>query len=170
MLQAGEADDMGQGVMQADMFHLILQAQAEYARTIDNDRMEDWPSFFTDECLYKVTTANNHALGYEAGVMFANSKGMLKDRISALREANIYEKQSYRHINGVPCILEQDGEITRCETSFFVIRIMRDGKTDVFASGRYLDAFVNTDDGVKLKERIVVCDSSRIDTLLALPL
>jgi anthranilate 1,2-dioxygenase small subunit len=51
-----------------------------------------------------------------------------------------------------------------------VARIMRDGTTTLFATGRYCDAYVVEEDSVKLRERIVVCDSSRIDTLLALPL
>ena len=61
-------------------------------------------------------------------------------------------------------------EGVRSETPFLVVRIMRDGETQIFATGRYLDLYKirNRDD--KLAERIVVCDSSRIDTLLALPL
>ena len=58
----------------------------------------------------------------------------------------------------------------RSETSFLVVRITRDGASDLFASGRYLDRYVPEDGGVMLAERLVVCDSSRIDTLLALPL
>jgi anthranilate 1,2-dioxygenase small subunit len=95
---------------------------------------------------------------------------MLADRVSALREANIYERQSYRHILGQPSILsEQNGEV-RSETSFLVVRILQDGDTDIFASGRYVDLYKVGDGQVKLNERTVVCDSSRIDTLLALPL
>jgi len=49
---------------------------------------------FHGQCIYKVTTAANHREGLEAGIIFANSRGMLADRVSALREANIYERQS----------------------------------------------------------------------------
>ena len=58
----------------------------------------------------------------------------------------------------------------RCETPFLVARIMRGGETEIFATGRYLDLYVLNGESAKLAERIVVCDSSRIDTLLALPL
>ncbi len=156
--------------MNMDMFHKVTRAQAEYARAIDNDRLEQWPDFFADPCLYRVTTANNHAKGYEAGIIFANSKGMLTDRITALREANIYERHTYRHIIGAPCLLSQGEEGLRSETAFLVVRIMRDGASEVFATGRYLDLWRAYGDEVKLTERIVVCDSSRVDTLMALPL
>ena len=58
----------------------------------------------------------------------------------------------------------------RAETPFLVVRIMRDGRMDLFATGRYLDVIVEDAGALRLRERIVVCDSSRIDTLLALPL
>ena len=154
----------------ADIFFAIMRAQLDYARCIDDDRIEEWPDFFADSCLYRITSADNFRGGMEASLVFANSKGMLKDRISALREANIYERQSYRHILGAPCVLSQKNELTRCETSFLVARIMRDGTTDVFATGRYLDVYGFEHGALKLFERVVVCDSSRIDTLLALPL
>jgi anthranilate 1,2-dioxygenase small subunit len=65
----------------------------------------------------------------------------------------------------------QEGEAEiASETPFMALRILRDGPTDVFASGRYLDRWRRDGEGVKLLERVVVCDSSRIDTLLALPL
>jgi len=156
--------------MVQDAFHIIMQAQADYARCIDDDRLENWPDYFDDPCIYKITTAANHREGLEAGIVFANSRGMLIDRVSALREANIYERHTYRHILGVPSILTQSGGGVRSETPFLVARIMRDGETDIFATGRYLDLYRFSDASAKLAERIVVCDSSRIDTLLALPL
>ena len=64
---------------------------------------------------------------------------MLNDRILALRQANIYEKQSYRHILGLPIIVSNGGGEAECETPFLVVRIMHDGQTDVFATGVYLD-------------------------------
>jgi anthranilate 1,2-dioxygenase small subunit len=51
-----------------------------------------------------------------------------------------------------------------------VVRIMRDGAMDLFATGRYLDVLVEVGDALRFRERVVVCDSSRIDTLLAIPL
>ena len=103
-------------------------------------------------------------------MIFADSRAMLVDRVSALAEANIYERHTYRHILGAPFIVGDEDGSTRSETAFVVVRIMRDGTTDVFASGRYVDAVRVEDGEPKLAERIVVCDSSRIDTLLALPL
>ena len=152
------------------LYQQITRAQADYARCIDDDRLEEWPDHFHGSCIYKITTAANQREGLEGAIIFANSKGMLKDRVSALREANIYERQSYRHILGQPSILQESATEVRSETSFLVARIVQDGDTDIFATGRYLDLYKIEGGKVRLDERIVVCDSSRIDTLLALPL
>jgi len=63
----------------------ILALQAAYIRCIDSNALEAWPDFFLDECLYKVTTAENHRSGFDAGIIYADSRGMLIDRIAALR-------------------------------------------------------------------------------------
>jgi anthranilate 1,2-dioxygenase small subunit len=156
--------------MTDDIFHIIMRAQADYARCIDDGRLESWPDYFDDPCTYKITTAANYRDALEAAIVFANSRGMLIDRVSSLREANIYERHTYRHILGAPSLLEEIEEGVRSETPFLVVRIMRDGDMDIFATGRYLDLYKIRNGDAKLTERIVVCDSSRIDTLLALPL
>ena len=73
---------------------------ADYAACIDDDRLEEWPSFFAEDCHYRVTHVEDFEAGYRHGMIYATSKGMLQDRISSLREANIYEAQRYRHIVG----------------------------------------------------------------------
>ena len=153
-----------------DVASLINHAQNAYARCIDSGNLEGWPDFFEESCTYKITTADNYAAGLEAGIIFANSRGMLLDRVASLREANIYERHVYRHFLGQPWIVSENAGEARSETSFFVARIMRDGTTDVYATGRYIDVYRLNGSTPKLRERIVVCDSSRFDTLLALPL
>jgi anthranilate 1,2-dioxygenase small subunit len=153
-----------------DFYQMIIQAQASYARCIDDGDLAQWPDFFTEECTYKVTTAENYRLGLAGALIYAVSRRMLVDRIASLRDANVYERHSYRHLLGQPSILESKGDEARSETPFMVARIMRDGTTDLFVTGRYCDVHVRSGTGVKLRERIVVCDSSRIETLLVLPL
>ncbi len=147
------------------------QLNATYARCIDNDQLEQWPDFFLEQCLYLITNADNHEAGMEAGMVYADTRAMLQDRVLAMRDANVYEDQRYRHLIGAPLVLEQDGALAVVETPFMVARIMRDGNTEVFATGRYLDRVAQQPDGVlKFAERVVVCDSTNIDTLLVIPL
>ena len=154
-----------------DILFRLAALNTAYASCIDADRLEDWPGFFHADCLYKITSADNHKRGYAAGIVYADSRAMLEDRVAALRQANIYERQAYRHIIGMPAIgAEQGGDIT-AETPFLVIRTMRDGRMDLFATGVYLDRMREDADGaLRFTERLAICDSSRFDTLLAIPL
>jgi 3-phenylpropionate/cinnamic acid dioxygenase small subunit len=146
----------------------LAALNSDYASCLDADRLEDWPFLFLENCLYKITTAENHRRGYAAGIVYADSRAMLLDRVAALREANIYERQAYRHIIGPPSL--RPGEDITAETPFLVVRTMRDGRMDVFAVGAYFDRVHDEGGTLCFAERIVVCDSSRIDTLLAIPL
>lgn len=155
----------------ARLTSLIGAVQARYAHAIDDGNCADWPDFFVDDCFYQVTSADNFAQNLEAGLIWLDSKAMLHDRILSLFEANVYERHSYRHMLGQPHItLVEDGEL-ESETSFMVVRITREGPTDLFATGRYIDRYrLVGEDDAKIAKRIVVLDSSHIDTLLGFPL
>ncbi len=141
-----------------------------YAACLDSDDLEGWPDFFTDDATYRITSAENHEAGLPLGLIYATSQAMLRDRVSALREANIYEPQRYRHlISGIRVTGEAtDGlDVT---AGFVVIRTMQDGDMMIFGAGCYLDRVVHGADGWKFAAKLVVLDSRQIDTLLAIPL
>lgn len=149
----------------------VCAFNAAYARTIDDDALEQWPAYFTERCRYRITHVENEQEGLPAGVVWADSRAMLEDRVSALREANIYERQRYRHLIGMPVIGRADAGGITAESPFAVARIMHTGQTELFATGVYRDTFERAADGtLRLAERVAVCDSTVTDTLLALPL
>jgi 3-phenylpropionate/cinnamic acid dioxygenase small subunit len=148
----------------------VAELNAAYAATIDADRLEMWPDFFVEDCLYKITSAENHRRGYSAGIIYADSRAMLRDRVTALRTANIYERQRYRHVVGLPVLGATGADGIAAETPFLVVRIMRDGRTDLFATGVYVDRIRDEGGTLRFAERIVICDSGHFDTLLAIPL
>jgi 3-phenylpropionate/cinnamic acid dioxygenase small subunit len=149
----------------------LTALNAAYARCIDNNQLEQWPDFFLEQCLYLITTADNHAAGMQAGIVYADSRAMLADRVLAMRDANVYEEQRYRHIIGAPLVLEENGNTAKVESPYIVVRTMRGGSMQVFATGRYIDRIVQTADGtLKFAERLAVNDSNDIDTLLVIPL
>jgi 3-phenylpropionate/cinnamic acid dioxygenase small subunit len=148
----------------------IVELNAVYARAIDTEQFEEWPRLFHDPCLYKVTTADNVAKGMESGLIYADTRGMLEDRISSLRKVNIYERQRYRHIVGLPVVLGEIDGAADVETPFLIVRIMREGNMDLFATGCYRDRIKPDATGaLRFAERIVVCDGQRFDTLVAIP-
>jgi anthranilate 1,2-dioxygenase small subunit len=156
--------------MDAQLYFMIERLMSDYVHCIDDDRLEEWPGFFADPCVYQITSAENYERNLPIGVFFANSRGMLQDRVTALREANIYEPQRYRHLVSSTRIVEKSESVIRAESNFMVVRIMQNGATMLFATGRYLDHIAIDGPRPLFIERIVVCDSQRIDTLIAIPL
>jgi anthranilate 1,2-dioxygenase small subunit/terephthalate 1,2-dioxygenase oxygenase component beta subunit len=143
---------------------------AAYARAIDTDALEQWPAFFAADCRYRITSVENESEGLPAGIVYADSRAMLEDRVAALREANIYERHRYRHLLGIPLVESADDNGATARTPFMVARIMATGETMLFATGEYSDRFVKEDGRLLLAERVAICDSNVTDTLLALPL
>ena len=147
----------------------VQDLNARYAEAIDDDRLEEWPEFFRPDGRYHITTAENLAQGFPIGIVSATSRAMLRDRIKALRQANVYEAQRYRHVLSTPRVVARNGEL-EARTSFMVARIMHTGETTLFATGCYRDRIVLDGDVVTFAEKVVVIDSRLIDTLLAIPL
>ena len=159
----------GRDLVMLERQFAVQDLNARYAEAIDDDRLEEWPEFFRPDGRYHITTAENLAQGFPIGIVSATSRAMLRDRIKALRQANVYEAQRYRHVLGTARIVARNGEL-EARTSFMVARIMHTGETTLFATGSYHDRIVLDGDAATFAEKVVVLDSRLIDTLLAIPL
>src|SRR5262249_58362208 len=78
----------------------VQELIAAYVDCIDEDRLEEWPDFFVEQCRYLITSRASHEAGLPHGIVYAASRGMLVDRVTALRRANIFEPHRYRPIVG----------------------------------------------------------------------
>ena len=141
-----------------------------YVHCLDSDELEHWPDFFTEDCFYRITSAENYDAGMPLGLIHATSRNMLKDRVSALREANIYEPQRYRHLVSSIKIVGEHGDALDLVANFMVVRTIQEGDMTLFGAGRYVDQVRRTDGGWKFARKDVVRHSRQIDTLLAIPL
>ncbi len=148
----------------------IQALQSDYVHCIDDDRLEDWPDFFTENGCYRVITRENHELGLPVSLIYCDGRGMMRDRISAMRTANVFEPHTYCHLVGAANVAESSDAEHRVRTNFTVTRTMSDGAMSVFACGRYLDRVIDDAGDLRLAERTVVLDSRRIDTLLVIPI
>ena len=147
---------------------------ATYADCIDDDRLEEWPDFFTERCLYKVIPLENEALGLPIPLMYGDSRAMLKDRVTAHRKANLFAPHLYRHVLSRPHFLgEADGAV-KVRSNYAIFRTMTDsaeyGRTELFSVGVYYDQIVFEDGRAMFRERIAVVDTARVQTLLVTPL
>ena len=148
----------------------LEELYTDYVHCLDAGEIERWPDFFTEDCFYRVTSAENYEAGLPLGLIHATSRNMLKDRVSALREANIYEPQRYRHLVSSIKMAEEHEPTLELSANFLVVRTMQEGDMTLFAAGRYLDQVRYEDGTWKFARKTVVLDSRQIDTLLAIPI
>ncbi len=145
-----------------------------YVDSLDHDRLEEWPKFFVEDCLYQIIPHENVSRDLPISLIYCDSRGMLEDRVTAYRKANYYAPHLYRHVvSGVRITEKTDGVIS-AQANYVVLQTHLDpvnyGSTEVYSAGEYRDKVVIENGIAKLKEKVVIVDTSRISSLLATPL
>lgn len=164
------ADDRPAPEISPETRLLLDDLISDYTHAIDDDALERWPDFFTETGTYTMIGRDNLEAGLTLGIIACEGRGMMRDRIRALREANIYEPHTYCHLLGRTRLQADSPTHYRARTNFSVIRTMQDGRDRRFATGKYLDECVVEDGRARFLSRTVVLESRRIDTLLVIPL
>ena len=152
----------------------LEQLYTDYAHCLDADEFERWPDFFTEDCFYRITSAENYEAGLPLGLIYATSRNMLKDRVSALREANIYEPQRYRHlVSSIQIVADAAGRAEPLDlvANFLVVRTMQDGDMMIFWRRPAMSIAFNAMPAAgNSPAETLVLDSRQVDTLLAIPI
>ncbi len=157
-------------MMDFDTFNQLLHLYAEYSAAVDSSDWDKWPEFFVDDCSYRLQPRENHERGFPLATLSFESKGMLKDRVFAIRETLFHDKYYQRHVVGVPRVLAADGERIRAEANYAVFRTKLSELTTVFNVGRYIDTVRRTSAGLKFESRLCVYDSEMIPNSIIYPI
>lgn len=149
----------------------LAALQDRYIGAIDNDRIEDWPAFFTEDGFYEIISKENVDQGLPAPVIHCNSARMIRDRVLSLRNANIYEKPSYRHfLSGMQWQESEEKDGWTMTTNYLVINTVQSGSSHIYQTGRYIDHVVRTPAGLRFRKKRCIFDTVRVQTLLAYPI
>ena len=144
--------------------------QMAYAHRLDDLDIDAWPNFFTEAGRYVVTTRENVRADQSIGIINCVNRGMMQDRVKAFHTANVFEPHVYNHMLGPAELLEQSEDGCRVRSNFQVIRIMENGRMDLYAAGAYYDSILVEESGLKFQERKVVLDSRSVNILMVIPL
>ena len=143
---------------------------AEYCAALDEGRYEDWAALFTEDCLYRIVPRDNHERGLPLAIMHCESRGMLLDRIVAIRETSYYAPRTLRHmVSGIRVAAEADGAL-RGQANYLVLQTLPEQPTTLFNAGRYLDTMVREAGRLRLKERLCIFDSIVVPNSLIVPI
>jgi len=148
----------------------IQQLYAEYALAVDSGKWDQWPEFFTEQCVYKVQPRENFERGFPLATLALTSKGMLKDRVYGITETIYHDPYYQRHIVGAPMVRKVENGRIHSEANYAVFRTKYDKESTVFNVGRYIDTIVQSPEGFKFAERICVFDSEVIPNSIIYPI
>lgn len=164
---------MDSGPASASLRELRLEIEefnAEYAATLDAGRVQDWPSYFIEDAIYRITGRENADADLPVGLVYCEGMGMLRDRALAISRTTMFAPRYLLHqvTNTRVLAVDPAGEISAV-SNYALFETLVDDKTTLQQVGRYHDRFVRHDSRLKLKARHCVYDSLIIDTALIYP-
>jgi len=151
------------------LWYELHRLQERYVSVIDTDRLEEWPDLFTENCVYEIVPKENADLGLPMGIMHCFGRAMLRDRITSLREANVFEPHTYRHMTSGLELTPVDADSVDMQSNYVVVQTLTDGESRIYQAGRYFDRVVHSTEGWLYQRKRAVYDTSRVQTLLVTP-
>lgn len=146
----------------------------EVADYLDDDQIERFPSYFIEDCTYQVVSRENYMEGLPQATIYCDGIAMVRDRVTALRETQVYVPRAWRHfISGVR-VTGIEGEDIHVRANFLVTEAMSDQDPTVFLVGRYMGILVRRTDetfGKRLmfKQHLAVYDNHHVKRSLIVP-
>jgi salicylate 5-hydroxylase small subunit len=156
-------------VLTPELRFAVQDLYADYAACLDEARLDEWPGFFTDVCTYKVVPRENYDRGLPLATIWAESRGMLEDRVVGITQTMTYAPHYWRHIVSVPRFREVTDDVIRVETGYIIVKTFIDAPSELFQAGRYLDEIVRDEGRLRFREKLCVFDSVLIANSLIYP-
>jgi len=151
--------------------HEIEAFNTAYATALDEQRLMDWVKLFTDDALYVVLSRENFERNLPVGVIYCDSKGMIRDRAFALQETAMFAPRYLRHMISNLSLGQRvdDGTIT-ARANYVVLQVLLDRPdATLHQVGTYYDKFRRTADGLRLAERRCIYDNLLVPNALCVP-
>ena len=147
----------------------IEEFHADYCWTLDCGDVERWPEYFTDDAVYRITARENADAGLPVGLVYADSKAMIRDRAFAIKHTQMYAPRTLQHLVTNVRVLQVEDDAIKAQSNYLLLQTLVDGPTTIQQSGRYYDTFVRKGARLLLKERQCIYDTVLIANDLVLP-
>jgi 3-phenylpropionate/cinnamic acid dioxygenase small subunit len=141
----------------------------DYYNVLDDVRLDEWPAFFTEDCIYRVIPRENFEAGYTLSTIYAESRGMLIDRVMGMTRTQMFAPRYYRRFPGPLRIVAPEGDGVRTRHNLLLVQTLIDKRTEIVLSAVCHDVLVLDEERLRLRERIVVFDSEMIPNSLIYP-
>jgi len=148
----------------------LADLYAAYDDALGEGDYERWPEFFTETCLYKIIPRESYELGLPLGLMQAESRAMLVDRVAALRKTTLFAPRLVRRLVSSIVLRAAASNGMRLTASFALFQTMLNEPSQVFLCGRLYDRVVDDGGTLRFAERICVTDATLVPTSLVFPI
>ena len=140
-----------------------------YAEALDALEIERWPEFFAENGRYEIVPRENFDRGLPLATVRCDSRAMIEDRVTAIRETLMFEPRYMRHmVAGFRIQPGADGEIA-VAANYLVLETLPDSFTRIFSAGRYVDRLLREDGALRFLEKRCIYDSSVVPNSLVYP-
>jgi anthranilate 1,2-dioxygenase small subunit len=163
----------------------IEEFHIEYCSVLDSGALDRWIDFFAEECLYRVTARENADAGLRVGLVYAEGRGMIRDRAFAIMHAQMFAPRYMQHFTSNvrviavesaggtggsrPPVPSAEGSLIKAQSNYLLLQTLVDGPTTIHQSGRYYDTFVRESGRLLIRERQCVYDTVLIANDLVYP-
>ncbi|QHI99692.1 ring-hydroxylating dioxygenase subunit beta [Xylophilus rhododendri] len=144
---------------------------AEYCAVLDAGMVEQWPDFFTEDGVYRITARENAELNLPVGLVYAEGRDMMIDRAIAIGRTQMFAPRYNLHLVSNTRVTEElaDGGIV-AQANFVLLQTLVEGPSTIHMAGTFHDRFVRRDGGLLLAERQAIYDTTIIANDLVYPL
>jgi anthranilate 1,2-dioxygenase small subunit len=156
--------------VEADIERQVVALNYRYAQCLDENRLAEWPDFFTEDGLYLIHPRDNLEQGLEGYWLYFENKRMLRDRVISLLEVNIYKIHFERRLVTNVMVTGRDGEAWLARASYVMMQTNNEGHSHIFSVGEYRDRIVDSGGALRFRERRVIADTFTVPSHLSMPI
>jgi 3-phenylpropionate/cinnamic acid dioxygenase small subunit len=168
-MQPPDASTVRELRLEVEEFH------TEYCNVLDGGALDHWVDFFAEDALYRITARENADAGLRVGLVYAEGRGMIRDRAFAILHTQMFAPRYMQHFTSNVRIVAVEGggtvegSLIKSQTNYLLLQTLVDGPTTIHQSGRYYDTFVRQGGRLLIRERQCVYDTVLIANDLVYP-
>ena len=147
----------------------IEEFHTEYCNVLDQGALDRWVEFFAEDSLYRITARENADAGLRVGLVYAEGRGMIRDRAFAIMHTQMFAPRYMQHFTSNVRVISVEGGLIKAQTNYLLLQTLVDGPTTIHQSGRYYDTFVRENGRLLIRERQCVYDTVLIANDLVYP-
>src|SRR5262249_43450745 len=107
----------------------IEEFNTEYAAVLDAGKVEDWPAFFTEDALYRITGRENADANLPVGLVYCEGIAMLRDRALAIAKTMMFAPRYLQHHTSNVRVISVEGDVATATTNYVLYETLVDERT-----------------------------------------